>query len=140
MLSILKGFILSPFRADTTRERHLSDQVDRLEMALLKAKRELKASQIRLGIERENNTKHRLRDYPAHELATTISNQSLFGSQFRNPLDDLLSDVAALGYDVTGPMQIQKAQLTLIAQYQDGVAKVIAEASALRDNSEPVTN
>lgn len=140
MRSILNALILSPFRPDTSREKELSNQVDRLELELAQARRETEAARIRLELEREANAKHRLRDYPASELATTISNQALFGPQFHNPLDDLLTDVAQLGYDVSGPLQIQRAQLALIAQYQDGVSKVIAQASALKENSTTVTH
>ena len=74
MLGILKTLIPSPFRPDTSREKDLSDQVDRLELILAQARRETEATRIRLELEREANAQHRLRDYPASELAATISN------------------------------------------------------------------
>lgn len=134
MRSLLNALLPSPFRPDTSREKELSTQVDRLELELAQARRETEAAHIRLDIERNTNAKHRLRDYPASTLANTISNQSLFGPHFHNPLDDLLIDVAQLGYDVSGPLQTQRAQLALIAQYQDGVSRVITEAAALKTN------
>lgn len=134
MFAVLKNLFVSAFEPDTPREKALSDQVDRLEFELAKARREQEAARIRMERLQAEFNQHRLRDYPIKPAAEQLHNQDLFTHQFKNPIDQLLADVAALGYDVSGPAQTHHATLALIAQYQQGVAQVLASAHSMRQN------
>ena len=110
---------------ETTREKSLSNQVDHLEFELAKARRELEAARIQKDDITAQFNSHRLRDYPAAgSWVKSIGTSDLFNSQFQNPVEYVLSDVEALGYDVSAAWMVHRAMLDLAKQHETGVANI----------------
>jgi uncharacterized protein YhaN len=117
--------IANLFKKDTTREQDLSNQVDRLEFQLAKASRELEASKIHNETLQRQFNEHKLRDYPAAgSWASDIKTADLFDSKFQNPVEYVLADVEALGYDVSAAWMVHRAMLDLAKQHESGVAEI----------------
>lgn len=132
-------FNLFPFfkaQPETTREKALSNQVDRLEFELAKAKQEALAAKIRTSEIQRQFDEHKLRDYPAAgSWVKQITISDLFHSQFQNPIEYVLADVEALGYDVSAAWMVHRATLDLAKQHEVGVQKMLAMASSLKTAS-----
>ncbi|HEY9815949.1 MAG TPA: hypothetical protein V6D20_09175 [Candidatus Obscuribacterales bacterium] len=120
---------------NSSREASLSNQVDHLEFELAKVKREREALEIRLQEERKAAEQHRLHNYPASSWGGELSNQDLFDPSYPNPIEYVLADVTALGYDVSAAWMAHRATLEMIAKYQIGVAQVLNTAGQMRYTS-----
>ncbi len=130
------GFLFSSRETTKyTRAASLSNQVDHLEFELAKVKREREALEIRLQEERKAAEQHRLHNYPASSWGGELSNQDLFDPSYPNPIEYILADVTALGYDVSAAWMAHRATLEIIAKYQIGVAQVLNTAGQMRYTS-----
>lgn len=111
---------------ESKREKSLSNQVDQLEFQLAKARRELEAARIQKQDLQERFDQHTLRDYPAAGswVADKVSISDFFCQQFENPVEYVLADVEALGYDVSAAWMVHSAMLDLAKQHVTGVAKI----------------
>jgi hypothetical protein len=119
---------------ETHREKALSNQVDMLEFELQKKKRELEAAEIRANEQQRFFEEHTLRNYPATtSWVKSISTADLFNNDFENPVEYVLADVEALGYDVSAAWMTHRAMLDLAKQHQQGLASVIMEVERLQN-------
>ncbi|MFQ3281925.1 hypothetical protein, partial [Reinekea sp.] len=48
----------------------------------------------------------------------------LFSAEFQNPVEYVLADVEALGYDVSAAWMVHRAMLDLAKQHETGVAEI----------------
>lgn len=136
MFNLFSFFNTQP---ETKREKVLSNQVDRLEFELAKAKQELEAAKIRTNEIQRQFDGHKLRDYPAAgSWVRQITISDLFHSQFQNPIEYVLADVEALGYDVSAAWMVHRATLDLAKQHEVGVQNMLAVASSLKTASAKV--
>ncbi len=120
---------------ESLREKDLSNQVDRLEFELAKARRELEAANLQKADIAKQFEAHRLRDYPAAgSWVKSISTGDLFASQFENPVEYVLADVEALGYDVSAAWMVHRAMLDLAKQHETGVANIQRMVKELADS------
>ncbi|PTY38564.1 hypothetical protein BGP77_11495 [Saccharospirillum sp. MSK14-1] len=112
-------------KVETTREKALSNQVDHLEFELAKARRELEAANIQKSDIKAQFETHRLRDYPAAgSWVKDVSISDFFNSKFENPVEYVLADVEALGYDVSAAWMVHRAMLDLAKQHETGVIEI----------------
>jgi len=122
------------------REKDLNNQVDRLEFELAKVRREREAIEIRLKEERQANEKLQMHNYPASQWPTTLDPAELFNGSHPDAIQTLLTDLTAMGHDVSAQWTMHAALLDVIAKYQAGVATALASVGRLRFVSGHVTH
>lgn len=126
MLTAVRAF----FARDSTRERHLSNQIDRLELELAMARRENEA----LSIQMEAVNQLQLRNYPATgKWARTFHNLDINDLTFENPIEAVLSDVEESGYDVSAAWSYLGAIVDFLKQYQGAVYRIAELAVSTRN-------